>query len=317
MKKQRILLTGATGFIGRALHKHLINSDYSIKACARSLDGPDHSDELILAPPLDDPFRWLDLVLDCQTVIHLAARVHVMNDVALDPLEQFRHTNVRGTLNLAKQSAKAGVKRFIYLSSVKACGESTSLGDSFNAESSYHPEDAYGISKMEAEIGLLDIADSTGMEVVIVRLPLVYGAGVKANFASLLRIIEYRIPLPFGLVRDNRRSFVGIDNLINFIEVCISHPNAANQIFMVCDGDDMSTADLIERLGFAMSKPVYLINIPLSWLKLIAHFFVKKTLMKRLLGSLQVDISKNYELLGWVPPFSVKEGFDRLFSFNE
>lgn len=240
-------------------------------------------------------------------VIHCAARVHVMHDQAVDPLIEFRKVNLAGTLNLARQAAAAGVQRFVFISSIKVNGEGTAPGMPYHADDAVTPLDAYGISKHEAEQGLLALAAETGMEVVIIRPVLVYGPGVKANFLNMMSWLYKGIPLPFGAIY-NKRSLVALDNLVDLIVTCIDHPAAANQVFLVSDGDDLSTTDLLRRMGRALGKPARLIPIPSKWLEFGARLLGKQALAQRLCGSLQVDISKTRELLGWTPPVSVDEG---------
>lgn len=250
--------------------------------------------------------EWRPALADIDVVIHCAARVHVMLEQATDPLIEFRRINVEGTLNLARQAALGGVRRFIFLSSIKVCGEVTRSGWSFTADDPVSPSDPYGISKLEAEQGLLALAKESGMEVVIIRPVLVYGPGVKANFLSMMKWLNKRAPLPFGSIH-NRRSLVALDNLVDLIVTCIDHTAAANQVFLVSDGEDMSTTDLLRRLGDAMVKPARLIPVPAWLLKLGAMLIGKKAMAQRLCSSLQVDITKTRELLGWTPPVSVDE----------
>jgi nucleoside-diphosphate-sugar epimerase len=243
--------------------------------------------------------------------MHIAARVHVMNERAGDPLAEFRRVNVDGTLNLARQAASAGANRFVFVSSIKVNGESTTETQPFTAADTPAPQDPYGISKMEAEQGLRQIAAETGMEVVIVRPPLVYGPGVKANFASMMRAVQRGLPLPLGSVTHNRRSFVALDNLVDLLITCIDHPAAANQTFLVSDGEDLSTTDLLRRLGQALNKPARLFPVPPSLLQLGANLLGKGDMAQRLLGNLQVDISHTRNTLNWTPPISVDEGLRR------
>jgi nucleoside-diphosphate-sugar epimerase len=242
-----------------------------------------------------------------QVVIHLAARVHVMHDSALDPLTEYRKVNVDGTLHLALQAAKAGVKRFIFMSSVKVNGELTTNDKPFTEEYAANPQDAYGVSKFEAEQGLLRIAQQTGMEVVIIRPPLVYGPGVKANFARLLQLIKYRIPLPFGAIY-NKRSFVFVGNLVSLILQCMAHPAAANQVFLVSDDCDLSTTELLRECALAMEVKPILWPVPQRLIEFCAVLIGKRDVMQRLCGNLQVDIAKVRILLGWTPPVSVADG---------
>lgn len=227
-----------------------------------------------------------------------------MNDRAAEPLAEFREVNVAGTLNLARQAVSSGVKRFIFISSIKVNGEGTSLGEPYTADTSPAPTDPYGISKLEAEQALLALAAETGMEVVIIRPVLVYGPGVKANFLNMMRWLSKGVPLPLGAIH-NKRSLVALDNLVDLIVTCIEHPSAVNQVFLVSDGEDLSTSELLRRMGRALGKPARLIPIPAGVLEMGARMVGKKTIAQRLCGSLQVDISKTRELLNWSPPMSV------------
>jgi len=233
-----------------------------------------------------------------------------MSDTAADPLDEFRRVNVQGTLNLARQAAAAGVKRFAFVSSIKVNGESTQLGAPFKADDVPAPNDAYGLSKMEAEHGLREIALQTGIDVVIIRPPLVYGPGVKANFAAMMRWLQRGAPLPLGAIH-NQRSLVALDNLVDLIVTCLSHPAAANQTFLVADGEDVSTTGLLRRMGQALGRPARLVPVPASWLKLAAAMVGKPDVAQRLCGSLQVDIEKTRRLLGWTPPISLDEGLKK------
>jgi nucleoside-diphosphate-sugar epimerase len=255
---------------------------------------------------------WSTALTNQQVVIHAAARAHIMKDEVADPLAEYRRVNVDGTLNLARQAAAAGVKRFIFISSIKVNGEQTPLGQPFTADDTPAPEDAYGMSKWEAEQGLQQLASETGMEVVIIRPPLVYGPGVKGNFASMTKLVAKGLPLPLGAIH-NQRSLVALDNLVDLIITCIDHPAAANQVFLAGDGQDLSTTELLRAVARAMGKPSRLIPVPSSLLMLGATLLGKKAVAQRLLGSLQVDIAKARNLLGWEPPVSVEEGLKRCF----
>lgn len=306
----RILLTGATGFVGRGIVKRLMtNTGYILRLAARKPNAIHDSDQNLswVAGDLTPEFNWQSAVSECEVVIHAAARVHVLNDTSSDPLAEFRRVNVKGTLNLARQAALAGVRRFIFISSIKVNGESTSLDKPFIAEDMPAPLDPYGVSKLEAEQGLREIAFQTGMEIVIIRPPLVYGPGVKANFLSMMRWVYRGIPLPLGAIY-NRRSLVVVDNLVDIIATCIKHPAAANQIFLVSDGKDISTTQLLKRMGDALGKPVRLMPVPMEWLKWSAACVGKTDVAQRLCGSLHLDISKTQQLLEWAPPTSMDDG---------
>jgi nucleoside-diphosphate-sugar epimerase len=234
-----------------------------------------------------------------------------MKDSSQDPLAEYRKVNVEGTLNLALQAASANVKRFIFISTIKVNGESTAPGKFFTADEQPDPIDPYGISKWETEVGLRQLVEESGMEFVIIRPPLVYGPGVKANFQSIMRWVSRGVPLPLGSI-NNKRSLVGLDNLVDLIITCIENPGAANQTFIAGDGEDLSTTELLQRMGNALGKPARLIPFPAGLLTLLASLLGKKDVVQRLCGSLQVDISKAQELLGWDPPVSVEEGLRRV-----
>lgn len=305
-------MTGASGFVGLRLCATLSKRpEIVITAAIRGFATLPFG-QVVRIGDISGATDWTVPLTDQQVVIHTAARAHVLKDDVFDPLAEYRRINVVGTLNLARQAADAGVKRFIFISSIKVNGEQTPLGQPFIPDDTPAPEDAYGISKCEAEQGLQEIASSTGMEVVIIRPPLVYGPGVKGNFASMISIVRKGIPIPFGAI-SNKRSLVGIDNLIDLILTCIDHPDAPNQIFLVSDGRDLSTTELLQGVARATGRPSRLIPIPGSILSLCASLIGKRVLAQRLLGSLQVDISKNREILGWEPPVSVEDGLRRCF----
>jgi nucleoside-diphosphate-sugar epimerase len=308
-----LLVTGATGFIGSRLANVLHSKqDMTVTAVARRVAAAP-ADRILEVQGLDANTDWSTALTGQRVVIHAAARVHIMKDKVDDPLAEYRRVNVDGTLNLARQAASAGVKRFIFVSSIKVNGEQTPLGQPFIADDTPAPDDAYGISKFEAEQGLKQLAAATGIEVVIIRPPLVYGPGVKGNFASIIKLVEKGLPLPLGSI-SNQRSLVALDNLVDLIITCAEHPAAANQVFLAGDGEDISTSDLLRGVAKAMDKPSRLIPVPSSVLMFAATVVGKKAAAQRLLGSLQVDISKARELLGWTPPISVEEGLRRCFN---
>jgi len=306
-----ILVTGASGFVGSAVVARLARDGIETRACFRRDDAcvPDGVHALRVGDLTADT-DWRQALTGVVAVVHAAARVHVMDDTATDPLAEFRRINVQGTLNLARQAAAAGVRRFVFISSIKVNGEVTKLGIPFSADDIPSPRDPYGVSKMEAEQGLREIAAQTGMEMVIIRPPLVYGPGVKANFAALMRAVQSGWPLPLGAVR-NQRSLVALDNLVDFIVTSLSHPQAANQTFLVSDGYDLSTTELVRGLECAASVPERLIPVPVWALRAGAALLGKTDAVQRLCGNLQVDISKARTLLGWVPPVLVGEGLRR------
>lgn len=302
----RIFLTGATGFIGGMLLGRLAAERGCRVALRRPVRDLPSGVEISICGDLSADTDWRTALVDTDAVVHAAARVHVMHDPAIDPLAEFRRVNVEGTLNLARQAAAAGVKRFIFISSIKVNGEGTPVGSAYTPEGVPNPADAYGLSKKEAEDGLRQVAADTGMEVVIIRPPLVYGPGVKANFLSMMRWLHRGVPLPLGSIR-NKRSLVALDNLVDLIVTCIEHPAAANQTFLAGDGEDLSTTELLQRMGAALGKPARLLPVPPMLLSAGATLLGKGAVAQRLLGSLQVDISKTRTLLDWTPPVSVDE----------
>lgn len=306
---RKILVTGSSGFLGTALVDHLAHlPDAHIFAVSRRAtphSSPNVTTASVAGLTADTP--WQEVLHGVDTVIHAAARVHVMHDTAADPLSLYREVNTLGTLNLAEQAAAAGVRRFIFISTIKVNGESTAGGDCFRPDDAPNPSDPYAISKHEAEQGLLALATTSAMEVVIIRPVLVYGPGVKANFLQLMRTLRKGVPLPLGAV-NNARSLVSLDNLTDLIRVCIDHPAAANQVFLVSDGRDLSTTELASRLKAQMGASGWLIPVPESLIMLGATLLGRKSAAERVLGSLRVDISKTRERLQWQPPVSVEDG---------
>jgi nucleoside-diphosphate-sugar epimerase len=306
MSSKIFLVTGGSGFVGRALINRLtLIAGSTVIAPVRNVATKfPVGVRSIPFTNLDATFNWSDELKDVDCVVHAAARVHVMNDVSGDPLAAFRKVNVEATLNLARQAAASGTKRFIFISSIKVNGEGAEPGTVYRADDVPAPIDPYGVSKLEAEQGLKELAAVTGMEVVIIRPVLVYGPGVKANFLSMMRWLYRGVPLPFGAVH-NQRSLVAIDNLVDLIVTCSDHPAAANQVFLVSDGEDVSTTQLLRKLAGALGKPARLLPIPVWLMRGAAALLGKRALSDRILGSLQVDISKNRQLLGWTPPVTL------------
>lgn len=304
----RVLLTGASGFVGRAVQARLLlENQHSLRSAMRQLPGKTPSKlEFCVAPALGPDADWNMALQDVDAVIHCAARVHVMQEQAADPLAEFRRTNVEGTLRLAQQAVEAGVRRFVFVSSIKVNGERTLAGEAFSADDAPAANDPYGISKLEAEEGLLALATASGLEVVIVRPPLIYGPGVKANFYSMLGWLNKGIPLPLGAI-ENRRSLVALDNLVDLLVLCLVHPAAAGERFLVSDGEDLSTSELLRRIGQALGRPTYLLPVPQSWLEGCARLIGREDLSQRICGSLQVNIDKTRERLKWTPPVTVNK----------
>jgi nucleoside-diphosphate-sugar epimerase len=309
ISKLNILVTGASGFVGRALSEHLqAGQRFCVRASIRSASGIDRTDgvDLIETGDLGATIDWRTALQGIDVVVHLAARAHKLRDNAADPLAEYRKVNVDGTLNLAKQALQAGVKRFIFISTIKVNGEQTPLGRPFRAEDQPSPADAYAISKREAEDGLRELCSNSTMEFVIIRPPLVYGPGVKGNFLSLLRWLDKGLPLPLASIR-NKRSLVAVDNLVDLIMTCIAHPAAANQTFLVSDSEDLSTPELLQRTASAIGKQVLLWRAPVGLLHFAAQCFGKTAAIHRLCGSLQLDIRKTREQLDWQPPVGVDQ----------
>lgn len=300
-----VLVTGATGFVGRALCAELAARGEAFRAASRRpVPG------CFAVGDISEDQDWGPALQGVDRIVHLAARVHVMDDRAADSLAEFRRANVAGTLRLARQAADAGVRRFVFASSIKVNGESTAEGRPFTADDAPRPQDPYGVSKLEAEQGLLRLARETGMEVVVVRPPLVYGPGVQANFRSMLRWVRRGVPLPLGAVR-NRRTLVALDNLVDLLILCLHHPAAANQVLLAGDGEDLSTPELLRRAGAALGTPARLVPVPPALLKFMAGLAGKQAVADRLCGSLQLDIGKTRTLLGWTPPVAIDEALRR------
>ena len=301
----KVFLTGASGFVGSAVLRRLLADGEHVIAAVRRGSGALSSPVRTVAfESFEDDNAWEGALTECDVVVHSAARVHVMNDTEVDPLAAFRRVNVEGTLALARQAIAAGVKRFVFISSIKVNGEETQPGKPYTADDLPQPQDPYGVSKMEAEVGLQKLAQQSGLEVVIIRPVLVYGPGVKANFLNMMRWLDRGMPLPFGAI-DNRRSLVALENLVDLVVTCIDHPAAANQTFLVSDGEDLSPTALLRRMAQALGKSARLLPVPAWMLTAGAKALGKGGLSRRLCGSLQVDTGKTRDLLDWHPPVKV------------
>lgn len=298
----KILVTGANGFVGRALCDHFVANGHVVCPAVRVPCGLRGE---VAIGPIDGDTLWEAALVDCQAVVHLAARVHMMRDQASAPCEIYHDVNVEGTLNLARQSVSAGVKRFVFVSSIKVNGEGRDAA--YREADAPVPEDPYAISKWEAEQGLWQIAQETGLEVVVLRPPLVYGPGVKANFRRLLETVARGWPLPLGAI-ENRRSLLYLGNFVDAIRVCVEHPAAAGQTFLVDDGRAVSTPDLIRAVAHAMGRPARLLSIPVGMLEFAGALLGKRAAVARLSGSLWVDGSLIRTRLGWTPPHSMEAG---------
>lgn len=318
--KKMYLITGASGFIGRSLAASFCDEGLPLVLCARDLINiiDIHVDnKLIALESIDSRTNWLAALEGVKVVVHCAARAHVMREHEADALAAYREVNVAGTLNLAQQAAAAGVKRFVFLSSIGVNGNKSNLP--FTEASAPQPHDAYAVSKQEAELALLELAAKTRMEVVIIRPPLVYGHGAPGNFGSLVRLVERGLPLPLGGVH-NQRSLVALDNLVSLVLLCADpsrSPKAANQVFVVADGEDVSTSTLLRKVARAAGRPCLLLPVPSSWLRAGAFMLGKRAMADRLLGNLQVDATKARTLLGWQPVVTMDEQLAKMFEHKD
>jgi nucleoside-diphosphate-sugar epimerase len=309
------LVTGGNGFVGRALLMALVSKDVKVRAPIRRQhedrckDSTSKCIQRCIINDVGPATDWTDALDRVQTVVHLAARVHVMKENAVDPLAAFRFVNTLGTIRLASMAAQAGVQRFIYVSTIKVNGEATVDG-AFHEDDAPQPSDPYAISKWEAEQALVRISAETGMEIVIIRPPLVYGPGVGGNFLTMLKWMDHGFPLPLASV-DNQRSFVGLNNLVSLLMTCLLHPRAAGEAFLASDGEDLSTPELLLRTACALGKSPHLFQFPVSMLRMTARLLAKGEVCERLCGSLVVDCSKARRLLGWRPVSSINDELHR------
>ena len=312
MTKPIVLVTGATGFVGKALLKRLLDdAQFRVRAAVRNeqsalADGV----ERVVVGELTPDTDWSIALKDVDAIIHLAARVHMMRETTADPLAEYRRVNGEGSLNLGRQAAQAGVRRLVFVSSIKVKGEATTAGSPYRADDLPEPVDAYGISKREAEAGLLQLAASSKLEIAIIRPPLVYGPGVAANFLKLMQLVKLGLPLPFNNIQ-NRRSLVALDNLVDLLILSARHPAAANRVFMVSDGHDLSTSDLIRLIAKSMDRHLIMLPVPSKFLMWCSRMVGKPGIANRLVGSLEVDISVTKEILGWKPMVSPEVAVER------
>ena len=302
----KVLVTGASGFVGTALCENLIARGLTTTGIVRQMpENPLPGVDYQIVSGFSKSKFWEEILVGVDVVVHCAARAHIMRDSERDPLAAYREVNVEGTRSLAEQAVSYGVKRFIYISSIKVNGEGTNEHP-YKADDIPAPEDSYGISKWEAEQVLQKIGCTSNLEIVIIRPPLVYGPEVRVNFLKLMKLVKSGLPLPFGAIHNNR-SFVAVDNLVDLILICLHHPAATNQTFLVSDGDDLSTTDLLRRMAKAFGISSRLVPVPVFLLRTVAFLLGKTDLTQRLCGSLQIDISRAKQLLGWTPKVSVDE----------
>jgi len=311
---KKILVTGASGFIGKTLCNKLIKLSFNVQGAVRSLDSLtfDYNFKAVTVGEIGANTNWINALKDIDCIIHCAGKAHSISKK--NNINMYHSINTEGTKNLAEQAVKAGVKRLVFLSSVKVNGEST--GKTFNNKiftnkSVLNPKDAYSISKFESEKLLWKISSKTDLEVVVVRLPLVYGYGVKGNLMRLIKLIKSGIPLPFDLIK-NQRSLIGIDNLVDLLVRCIEHPDAKSKTFLVSDGEDLSTPELLKNIASAMGRSAFMFPFPISLLKFFGFVLGKSSEIDRLTGSLQIDNNYTKKILNWSPPISVQEGIKRM-----
>lgn len=299
----KVLVTGANGFVGAVVCARLHADGWPVTGAYRGGAALGSPWPMVAVGTVDGHTDWMPALRGAQVVVHLAGRAHVMRDVVVDALVEYRRVNVEGTVNLARQAARSGIRRLIFVSSIKVNGEQTRPNVPFTSADLPAPQDAYALSKWEAEQALLALSAQTGLEVVVVRPPLVYGPGVRGNFLALMRLLASGLPLPLGAV-DNRRSLVALDNLVDLLVTLIAHPQAANRTLLVSDGEDLSTAELLRRIGRTLGKSARLLPVPVPVLRCAAGLLGWSERIGRLVDSLQVDLAQTRSLLGWSPPIS-------------
>ena len=309
----KILITGSSGFLGQYLAQYLAEKGYSTLAHTRIAQTFAHPNIININFDLNDNLDSVNLS-EVEVVIHCAGRAHVMNETAISPLEAYRQTNVQGTLNLAQKAVKSGVKRFIYLSSIKVNGEQTTI-QPFKQSDAVNTDDPYGLSKYEAEQALLELSKKTGLEVVIIRPVLIYGPNVKANFKSMVKLASKKLPLPIGCL-DNKRSMVSVYNLADLIHTCMTHPNANREVFLASDQDDISVKQLFEKLAHYQNNKLLMLPVPKSLIGFLSSLVGKKSVASRLCSGLVVDSSKNTKVLGWTAPYTVDASLEKMFNFS-
>ncbi len=306
----KVFVTGANGFVGAALVQQLASAGHHVLAHTRQPIAGAASSSSNITPvhgSYEAMAQWTHSLQGCDAVVHAAARVHQVQDAALDPLAVYRRVNVQHTLDLARAAAACEVKRFVFVSSIKVNGEWSAPHQPFSADDASNALDPYGISKHEAEAGLRTLATHTGMQTTIVRPPLVYGPGVKANFLTMMRWLERGVPLPLGAIH-NQRSLVALGNLVDLLRLCLDHPGAANQTFLVSDGHDVSTSELLTQLAEALHVKARLVPVPQAWLETGLGLLGRRAMAQRLCGNLAVDIAKTRSLLGWTAPLTLSQG---------
>ncbi|MCM2264344.1 MAG: SDR family oxidoreductase [Desulfuromonadales bacterium] len=303
-----VLVTGATGFVGQLLCTRLLAEGWTVRGTLLASEQPESlidGVEPVIVEPLGTETSWSHALAGVDTVIHLAARVHIMDDPSANPLQEFRLVNTEGTRRLADEAVKAGVGRLVFISSIKVNGEESEIP--YTEDAPAQPVDPYGISKWEAELALRRIEAETGLQVIVVRPTLVYGPGVKGNFLNMMKAVKRGLPLPLASVC-NLRSLIYVGNLVDVLAICAAHPGAVGQTYLVSDGEDVSTPGLIRRTASALAVPARLVPFPLPLMRLGGQLSGKSDLVNRLTGSLTVDSSKIRRELDWVPPFSMEQG---------
>jgi nucleoside-diphosphate-sugar epimerase len=311
----KILITGSSGFLGNALQIELKKRGFLYRCITRQdksfLKNKLQNEENFFVEDINSHTDWSKPLYNIKCVIHCAARAHIINEKEVDSLAAYRKINVEGTRNLAEQASIAGVKRLVFISSIGVNGPFTGNSTFFSHNDYPVPVDNYAISKLEAEQALKEVSAKTGLEVVIIRPPSIYGPGVKGNFLRLLNLINYGLPLPFGRI-NNLRSYIGLDNLVDFIICCMEHPKASGQIFLVSDGVDLSTRDLIKKISIIMKKNIFFFPVPIFLLRFLSYIIGKHKDLERLVNSLQIDYSWSTKILGWSPPKSLEHGLIKM-----